>query len=333
MPGKLDSLKRRLKNSASKKKSNHGETQAIQQLGSGASQRTTANVSPSSSLDYTPSQSNASVLPTRTAGASTSSNHASRGSPLPDLWAEALQKLSDKERAAIQHEASSHSGSLQQPPLDMIDDLCSLTERKRAECENRRWKLEYNGQQVILRDVAEKVIVWLNKFKEVGDVAINFDPVHAALLWAGVRFLLQSIVADSQQMGDLLVGTEKVTYLICRCKIYETLYVYSANTGQALANLQPALVALYATILRFLALANRLYDKNTIPRAIHAVLNSDEVHKFIQSCQSLEEQVDFEASNCERTYSHTAHTKLDEHMESLEQLLSDMREPIVRTDD
>lgn len=143
----------------------------------------------------------------------------------------------------------------------------------------------------------------------------------------------QSIVAESQQMGHLLVGTEKLTYLVCRCKIYETLYVYSTNTGQALANLQAALVTLYATILRFLALVNRLYDKHTISRAVHAVLNSDEVHKFIQSCQSLEERVDFEASNCERTYNHAAHTKLGKHMERLEQLLKEMREPIVRIDD
>ena len=191
MPGTLDALKRHFKNSVSKKNSNPEGVQAIQQLGSAASQRTSANVSPPSSSNHTLPQSNASVLPTCTAGASTSSNHASRGSPLPDLWAEALQKLSDKERGTIQHEASSHSGSLQQPPLDMIDDLCPLTERKRAECENGRWKVEYNGQQVILRDVAEKVVVWLNKFKEVGDVAVNFDPVHAALPWAGVRVLLQ----------------------------------------------------------------------------------------------------------------------------------------------
>jgi len=73
----------------------------------------------------------------------------------------------------------------------MVGCLCDLTKQKRAECEKRGWKLEYNGQQVILRDVAEKVIVWLNKFKEVGDIAMNFDPVHLALPWAGVRFLLQ----------------------------------------------------------------------------------------------------------------------------------------------
>lgn len=44
---------------------------------------------------------------------------------------------------------------------------------------------------IILRDLLEKVMVWVNKFKEVVDVAIQYDPVHAALPWAAVRFLLQ----------------------------------------------------------------------------------------------------------------------------------------------
>lgn len=74
---------------------------------------------------------------------------------------------------------------------DMIDHLCSLTKQKRDECEQRAWKLEYNGRQVILRDVAEKVIVWLDKFKAVGDIAVNYDPVHLALPWSLVRFLLE----------------------------------------------------------------------------------------------------------------------------------------------
>ena len=43
----------------------------------------------------------------------------------------------------------------------------------------------------MLRDVAEKIVHWVNKFKEIGDVAVNFDPVHASLPWAGVRFLLE----------------------------------------------------------------------------------------------------------------------------------------------
>lgn len=36
----------------------------------------------------------------------------------------------------------------------------------------------------------------VNKFKDVGDVAASYDPVHAALPWAAVRFLLEVSFLD-----------------------------------------------------------------------------------------------------------------------------------------
>ena len=45
-------------------------------------------------------------------------------------------------------------------------------------------------------DLFCKVIRWINLFKQVGDAAVQYDPVHASLPCAGVRFLLQ--VCDFQ---------------------------------------------------------------------------------------------------------------------------------------
>lgn len=42
-----------------------------------------------------------------------------------------------------------------------------------------------------MRDVFEKVIRWLDTFKQVGDVAVQYDPAHAALPWAAIRLILQ----------------------------------------------------------------------------------------------------------------------------------------------
>jgi len=54
-----------------------------------------------------------------------------------------------------------------------------------------RWKLKKGNKEVIIRDQLEKVVLWVEIFKEVGDNAIQCDPAHAALPWAGVRFFLQ----------------------------------------------------------------------------------------------------------------------------------------------
>jgi len=40
-------------------------------------------------------------------------------------------------------------------------------------------------------DLFSKIVKWIDIFKQVGDAAVQYDPVHAALPWAGVRFLLQ----------------------------------------------------------------------------------------------------------------------------------------------
>jgi hypothetical protein len=40
-------------------------------------------------------------------------------------------------------------------------------------------------------DLFAKIVKWIDLFKQVWDAAVQYDPVHASLPWAGVRFLLQ----------------------------------------------------------------------------------------------------------------------------------------------
>lgn len=68
--------------------------------------------------------------------------------------------------------------------------MLQIVEEKQKEWDSRRWKVTVGAHQIVFAEQATKIIGWLNKFKDVGDIAINYDPVHAALPWAGVRFLL-----------------------------------------------------------------------------------------------------------------------------------------------
>lgn len=108
----------------------------------------------------------------------------SKDAPVKDLWGLALEKLSVEEKVAVSRIVSDSK-------LDVLQHLRIAVEKKRNYCEDRRWKFEVNGRQIILRDVAEKILFWVDRVKQIGDIAINFDPVHAALPWAGVRFLLE----------------------------------------------------------------------------------------------------------------------------------------------
>jgi len=66
-------------------------------------------------------------------------------------------------------------------------------EEKKNECDSKRWTLfkRGDGTEVKLRDVLEKITFWVRRFESIGDAVTQFDPVHAALPWAGVKFLIE----------------------------------------------------------------------------------------------------------------------------------------------
>jgi hypothetical protein len=114
----------------------------------------------------------------------------SLATPAPrDLWTEALHKLSPEDQQAVN--ILQPKANAQRPMSESIEELLDLTRKVQDDCKAKAYKFRLRGKDIIVRDVAGKIIFWLNKFKEVGDIAVNFDPIHASLPWACVRFLLQ----------------------------------------------------------------------------------------------------------------------------------------------
>lgn len=56
----------------------------------------------------------------------------------------------------------------------------------------KRWKVtKKNGDVIVLRDVFEKIIKWVQNFQQVGNLAIYYAPSYAKLPWGVVSRLLQ----------------------------------------------------------------------------------------------------------------------------------------------
>ena len=68
--------------------------------------------------------------------------------------------------------------------VDMVQ-----TEKQRREDE--QWKFKINGKEVIVREVFEKTLTWLQKLEVVGEATVEHAPVNASLPWAGFRALLK----------------------------------------------------------------------------------------------------------------------------------------------
>ena len=107
-----------------------------------------------------------------------------------NLWAEAFDALpiTEKKKLGFLQNAT-NPYRLRTDPQEILH---AVTE-KEALCEKKKWVLYTNkfGEAIPIRDLISKVSVWINRFKEIGDTAIQIDPVHAAVPWIIVRTLLQ----------------------------------------------------------------------------------------------------------------------------------------------
>ena len=101
-----------------------------------------------------------------------------------DFWEKAKELLDPDDKATLD--------STQSNKLDYLAEVLELANKSKATCIQKRIKYtRRSGETVIIRDLFEKIIRWVDTFKGVVDVAIQFDPLHAALPWAGIRFVLQ----------------------------------------------------------------------------------------------------------------------------------------------
>lgn len=141
------------------------------------------STAPSSSLPLRPPTEALSESPSQTPSQSFDKSE-THNKPGKGRWEKALDNLSEEDRAIVLRSSLNSK-------LSSLRELHTLVEIRRVDCQSRGLKYKFGGHEIVLRDLTEKIIVWINKFKEIGDIAVNFDPVHTALPWAGVRFLIQ----------------------------------------------------------------------------------------------------------------------------------------------
>ncbi|KAL8875832.1 MAG: hypothetical protein Q9198_005861, partial [Flavoplaca austrocitrina] len=258
------------------------------------------------------------------------------------LWDKAVQSLSDEDKQSI------NFSQTDKPTI--LADVLQAAEQKKQLCMHKRWKFtKQNGHVIIVRDVCEKIIKWIHKFKEIGDVAIQYDPSHAALPWAAVRFFLQLSVNDVQTFGAMAEGLETVASHITRCKKYEDLYLSPSSSSSIQPDLKYLLLRHYAVILTYLATARRYYTKSTVRRLGGSVFEtSDSVDSCLSNIAAGRDEVERCArlidSELQRGINSTVtqalgaiatdlisvSTSQDSHYQSLKDIMSSFEQPILR---
>ncbi|KAF3194391.1 hypothetical protein TWF225_006937 [Orbilia oligospora] len=240
-------------------------------------------------------------------------------------WAEAINKLPKDERELLVPGGQSiDSGEV------IVNNFISEIEGLRDKQKSQEWKIEIGERKIILRDISEKIIVWLKTFKEVGDIAVQYDPVHAALPWAGVRFMLQMAISNSEARDAILIGTEQVIWMIGRYAAHEKMYLgFNLEFEESL---KKSLVNFYGTIIQFLIKSKRFFDRSKIESVAKAVFPST-YSKELDSLQKAEANAMKDVEVARSQKNNWSNKSNSEMIQKLTEPLNEFDEPISRIDE
>src|SRR4051794_16601371 len=96
-----------------------------------------------------------------------------------DVLNGALQRLSDRDRTTLQPFILPTTSNVN----EALEQSLAAAKQKQQDCNAKRWTFTFAGRTVTLKEEADKVVHWLDRFKAVGDVAVNVDPIHTGLPW------------------------------------------------------------------------------------------------------------------------------------------------------
>ncbi|KAK2784599.1 hypothetical protein FQN53_008426 [Emmonsiellopsis sp. PD_33] len=247
---------------------------------------------------------------------STLAGTSSPGSP----WQVAYDRLNPELKASLV--TSSLTGSR----LNVLSAVLDEAERKKKLCLQKRWKIRLHGQTIILRDVFDKIIVWVNEYKSIGDVAMQYDAHIAALPWAGVRFLLQAALNDHHCFESTIHGLESVSLMITRYAAFEALYMRRGSLVSS--ELQTKLIGLYTKILIFLANGVKYFSQSAAVRMLKSVFQSTQDNELREIAED-----DKEVGNLARIFDTQVQQDIHSEVERVRQILETLQSPITRSVD
>ena len=95
----------------------------------------------------------------------------------------AVDQISEEDKQQIDIHNSDRRG--------LIQDVIKIVEEKRDLCVEKQWKFRTGSVSAPLRDPFGRIAAWINKFRDVGTIMMQYDPTHAAIPWAAIRFVLE----------------------------------------------------------------------------------------------------------------------------------------------
>ncbi|KAK4165517.1 ankyrin repeat protein [Cladorrhinum sp. PSN259] len=184
-----------------------------------------------------------------------------------ERWAVALSRLNREDAKRFDLVRISAS-----KPREILNEVLQAANEKKDESMRKKWKVTIKGRTIILRDVLEKITVWVSRLMKIGDTIVQYDPACAALPWAAVRLILQAAVNDVETFGFILQSLETIANMVAYFSVFELRYLGSRVPRTIVAKkLDDSLIALYTCILDYLCEVLRRFSQNSAVRFLKGV--------------------------------------------------------------
>lgn len=138
-------------------------------------------------------------------------------------------------------------------PSNILLNVCDEAKARQDESERKQWKIKKpgkSGEEVKLREVYGVIVSCAEKFRDVGDLVVQADPVHTALPWLVIRTCLSAGINEHEMYGIMIQGLEMVSGLVTHYVVIEQIFVLEeSDHATAVKN---SLLALYTAVMDFL---------------------------------------------------------------------------------
>jgi len=239
------------------------------------------------------------------------------------LWEKAIDKLSEEDRKTMTLDVTDK--------MSCVRDAIKITKDARDVCSEKQWKFNIRGKEILLRDVAEKLLSNIDKFAEIGTIITTYEP-HSAVPWAAFQFLLKFAISDIENMARMLEGSETAARTIDRCAIFERLYLDGQNTSDATLELETCITDLYTSILTFQARALKFFRTNTAIRHTKSIFDAQTFKDLLKDMSDKEQRVERSAPLVEAEFQRIGRTNQATEIAELKLLLETLESPLTRID-
>ena len=184
----------------------------------------------------------------------------------------------------------------------VLNDIHHEAENQKAKCEERETYVIF-GKTVNSRDQAEKVLKWVSKVQDVGDILATSNP-YAAIPWSVIKFLLKAGTADFEERGKVIAGMESSWHIIGQLQVYMEFLDHVPSATKMRDNYESAMLPLMTILVKFLIKAIKVESQGGRGRRFFkAIWTIDQVEAFDTECAEHTRNVEACAQACHRELS------------------------------